>query len=117
MNREQWNEYVAIASRPAFRFTWQNESADSLRKAFVEETRVVGGALRWKANGSVIAPDVFSDAGLITPQVQAEKYAAYVDAVVGEYRANPPQLSDENRAEALNELGPGAVDVITGQKI
>ena len=117
MNRDQWNAYVAIAERPEFPYSWQRITAERLRRAFVEETDVVGGALRWKANGSVIMPDVFRDAGMIAPQIQIDTYKAHADRIVAEYRANPPQLSAEDRAEALNELGPDAVDVITGQKI
>jgi len=117
MNREQWNDYAAHAPKPDMRYPWQNEQVERLRAKFVTDTDVVDGALRWKSNGSVIQPHTFKDADLIAPQVQIDASDAYQDEVLARYRANPPQLSPEDRAEALRELGPGAVDVITGRPI
>ena len=117
MNREQWNDYILQAPKPDLRYPWQNDRAMALRQKLVEQTDVVDGALRWKSNGAVLMPDTLTDAGLIPPQVQIDARRAYSDQIVAEYRANPPQLSAEDRAEALRELGPGAVDVITGRKI
>jgi len=117
MNRQQWNDYILHAPKPDLRYPWQNEQALALRKKLVEQTDVVDGALRWKSNGAVLFPDTLTDAGLIPPQVQIDAREVYADRIVAEYRANPPQLSAEDRAEALAELGPDAVDVITGERL
>ena len=117
MNREQWTDYILQAPAPDLRYPWQNERALGLRAKLVADTDVVDGALRWKSNGAVLFPDTLTDAGLIAPQVQIDAREVYADRIVAEYRANPPQLSAEDRAEALRELGPGAVDVITGRPI
>lgn len=117
MNREQWNDYVAHAPKPANRHQWQDAQTERLRAKFIADTDVIDGALRWKSNGSVIQPHTFKDAQLIAPQVQINASDAYQDEVLASYRANPPQLSPEDRAEALRELGLGAVDVITSKRI
>lgn len=117
MNREQWNDYVAHAPKPANRHKWQDDQTARLRKKFIEDTDIVDGALRWKSNGSVIATHTMDDAQLIAPQVQIDAYEVQQDAFLASYRANPPVLSDEQRAEMHNELGPDVVDAITGRKI
>jgi len=117
MNREQWNDYVAHAPKPANRHQWQDAQTERLRAKFIEDTDIVDGALRWKSNGSVIQPHTFGDAQLIPPQVQIDASDAYQDRILAEYRANTPQLSAEDRAEMHRELGPDVVDAITGQKI
>ena len=116
MNRQQWNDFVARAAKPANRHAWQDAQTLRLRAQFATETDVVDGALAWKSNGSVIAPCTFKDAQLDTPAEQQAAYNAQHDAFLASYRANLT-YSDEQRAEILREVGPNAVNALTGERV
>lgn len=85
----------------------------------------VAGVGRWTTNNTVI-PDE-SAAMLIAlglaqgldPEVTAAAREAETQAFLAAYRANPPQVTDEQRAEMRAAFGPGAtvVNVITGTEI
>jgi hypothetical protein len=90
-----------------------------MSKAYIDNK----GVARWESNNRVvpadsITPDFFQmpgfdfNATFVTRQKETDEFLA-------EYRRNRAKnpLSFEDQAEAMNELGPGAVDVITGKSV
>jgi len=82
------------------------------------------GVVGWLVGGTDFRPlmaDVAADYGVEWTPTQAAGYGAYCDRVVAEYRTAQASLSDEARAEQLNEAraahGPGVmlVDIFTGE--
>lgn len=92
-------------------------TADKLRK----DATITNGVIRWNSNGSVPPEDCVALAAHIGLAVNVARCTAErnreIDAFLAEYRRNPPRLSPEDRAEALRELGPDAVNVVTGRRI
>lgn len=87
------------------------------------ECTLVKGVLRWKSNGRVPPAEhcqAAKDAGLDVSVARCkEDRAAEQTRFLAEYRANPPELTDENLAEARNAFGAGAVvvDVLSGRRM
>jgi hypothetical protein len=81
------------------------------------------GVARWKSNNRVIPADCVSPEIMEMPgfnfKATWDTRKAETDAFLNEYRRNRAKnpLSFEDQAEAYNELGPGAVDVITGKSV
>jgi len=118
MNRNDWNNLINNAPAPQFTLAWQQETALRLRGAFRTDTDVVDGALCWKSNGAVVPPCVFEDAGIPRDVLPAEHLRAYSVALYRITAAHANRRpSAEEILEAGMELGPDAVDVITGRRI
>jgi hypothetical protein len=79
------------------------------------------GVARWKTNNRVIPADCIDPNIMEMPgfnfKATWDTRQKETDAALAAYRKNPPRYSDENLAEAWNELGPDAVNVITGRRL
>ncbi len=83
---------------------------------------VVGGVVRWRSNDSVPPLDILEDwveLGLdfdLAASVRADE--ADWDKFAADYRANPPQVTDEDMFEMRAAFGEGTtvVNCITGKK-
>ena len=90
-----------------------------MSKAYIDSK----GVARWESNNRVVpadsvTPEMFQMPGFDF-KATWDTRKAETDAFLNEYRrnrANNP-LSFEDQAEAMNELGPDAVDVITGKSV
>lgn len=97
--------------------------ADHTREFYETEATITDGVMRWKSNGRVPPHEYVMDAFMKGLPVRALKCDAERDRETREflaaYRANPPQLSAEDLAEARAAFGVGAkvVDIITGRRI
>jgi hypothetical protein len=88
-----------------------------MSKAYIDNN----GVARWESNGRVIPADC------VTPEVTEmpgfnfkatfDTRKAETDAFLAQYRATNRTRSHEEMSEAYNELGPGAVDVLTGKSV
>lgn len=102
---------------PATRFAWQLAEVHQLRKDLKTQTTERDGVLFWNSNGAPVPLHVFEETGVPASVAQAAAVRRYTDAALADYRANPPRLSADNLAEALNELGPNSINVITGRRL
>ena len=77
------------------------------------------GVLRWEVNNAVISPSTMRENGrpaFVNWENQQAAYKAEIDAFLEECR-KIDILSDVDRLEALNEVGPNAVNVLTGKRV
>jgi hypothetical protein len=90
---------------------------DKLRRDIMDlaRTEVRNGVRYWRESGNIIPPYVFNDAEVICPAVQSRAYERHLAQFMADYRRQRP-MSWDNRAEMENELGPGAVDIFTGER-
>lgn len=77
------------------------------------------GILRWVSNNQCVPMDCLDD-NAPAGYDRVRHYDAVqrdIAAFMADYAANLPKRSPENLAEIRAELGPDAIDVITGERI
>lgn len=130
MNRQEWNEHIEAQPLPTHSRVlgndaqplpiraWELEEVRRLRAKLLTDTEVRDGFLFWVHSGNLVPAHVLGDdARMEVPAEQQAEDTRRLKAFVTAYCANPPKLSDEARAEALHELGPDAVNIITGERL
>ena len=87
-----------------------NENDASLDKA---------GILRWKSNDHCVPMDCLDRVATKGYDRQKHRVAldADIDAFLAAYRAQPRKRSSEELSEIMREIGPDAIDIVTGQRI
>lgn len=78
------------------------------------------GILCWVSNDAVVPTDLLGTKVVTPREYDVEKHEAarksQVAQLVAEYRATH-QYTEQERAEIKNHLGPGAINVITGERV
>ena len=87
----------------------------TLSEAYVDSE----GVYRWIVNAHVVPPDTMERLAPKGYNMDRHRQADRrdIDIFLAGYRANPPKRSPEELAEIRQELGPDAIDVITGERI
>ena len=76
------------------------------------------GIIRWQSKGNPIPESTFRDAYVEQPPGQVEARQRHTDRVLREYRENPPEYTEAQKAEMRSAFGgKPVVNVITGQRI
>lgn len=114
-----YRKLIENAPMPAdLRGPWEAREIARTRAAMLNETTERGGAIYWNSNGAPVPVCVFTDdARVECPAAQRAACKKHNDEFLAEYRRTPPRYSDEALAEIMHEIGPNAVDVITGRRV
>lgn len=77
------------------------------------------GVYRWESNNAVVPSDTMAKHAPAAYDMAKHKAQERADtaALLNAYRADPPKRSAEQLAEIRREIGPDAVDIITGKRI
>ena len=113
-------DYVSAWKNP--RAPYHREACNLVNDLWHGKTTREGRVIRWTSNGQVPPADIIAlavAAGIdVDPAACDAARSADLRAFVSAYRANPPKVTAEQRAEMRAAFGPGTtvVNVITGRK-